>query len=136
MASVRRLFNELEQTLSDYGINLGTKNLQIKDSKAFKDAYGAAFKVFGAEAHHIIDLAWVDRTLGAAGLSPESRSYVIEQLNKQGIDTGNQPLNISPQPQRRPKFGRTGMAHKWVHDLYKQIPSAEQIFDVDHISQL
>lgn len=136
MASVRRLFNELEQTLSDYGINLGTKNLQIKDSKAFKDAYGAAFKVFGAEAHHIIDLAWVDRTLGAAGLSPESRSYVIEQLNKQGIDTGNQPLNISPQPQRRPKFGRTGMAHKWVHDLYKQIPSAEQIFDIDDISQL
>ena len=136
MASVRRLFNELEQTLSDYGINLGTKNLQIKDSKAFKDAYGAAFKVFGAEAHHIIDLAWVDRTLGAAGLGPESRSYVIEQLNKQGIDTGNQPLNISPQPQRRPKFGRTGMAHKWVHDLYKQIPSAEQIFDIDDISQL
>ena len=136
MASVRRLFNELEQTLSDYGINLGTKNLQIKDSKAFKDAYGAAFKVFGAEAHHIIDLAWVDRTLGAAGLSPESRSYVIEQLNKQGIDTGNQPLNISPQPQRRPKYGRTGMAHKWVHDLYKQIPSAEQVFDIDDISQL
>lgn len=136
MASVRRLFNELEQTLSDYGINLGTKNLQIKDSRAFKDAYGAAFKVFGAEAHHIIDLAWVDRTLGAAGLSPESRSYVIEQLNKQGIDTGNQPLNISPQPQRRPKYGRTGMAHKWVHDLYKQIPSAEQVFDIDNISQL
>lgn len=136
MASVRRLFNELEQTLSDYGVNLGTKNLQIKDSRAFKDAYGAAFKVFGAEAHHIIDLAWVDRTLGAAGLSPESRSYVIEQLNKQGIDTGNQPLNISPQPQRRPKYGRTGMAHKWVHDLYNQIPSAEQVFDIDNISQL
>ena len=136
MASVRRLFNELEQTLSDYGINLGTKNLQIIDSKDFKDAYSAAFKVFGAEAHHIIDLAWVDRTLGAAGLSAENRSYVIEQLNKQGIYTGNQPLNISPQSQRRPKYGRTGMAHKWVHDLYKQIPSAEQVFKVDSISEL
>jgi hypothetical protein len=136
MTSVRRLFNELEQTLSNYGINLETKNLQIKNSQAFKDAYSAAFQVFGAEAHHIIDLAWVDRTLGAAGLSPESRSYVIEQLNKQGIDTGNQPLNIAPQPQRRPKYGRTGQAHKWVHDLYKQIPSAEKVFNVDDISQL
>lgn len=136
MASPRRLFNELEQTPTGYGINLGTKNLQIINSKDFKDAYAAAFKIFGAEAHHIIDLAWVDRTLGAAGLSPESRSYVIEQLNKHGIYTGNHPLNISPQPQERPKYGRTGKAHKWVHDLYKQIPSAETVFNVDDISQL
>lgn len=136
MASVRRLFNELEQTLINYGVNLGTKNLQIVDSKDFKDAYAAAFKIFGSEAHHIIDLAWVDKTLGAAGLSAESRSYVIEQLNKQGIYTGNHPLNISPQPQKRPKFGRTGNAHKWVHDLYKLIPTAEQLFNVEHISQL
>jgi hypothetical protein len=136
MASVRRAFNELEQTLSNYGINLGTKNLQIIDSKDFKDAYNAAFKVFGAEAHHIIDLAWVDRTLGAAGRSPESRAKIIENLNKLGVDTGNQPLNIAPQSQQRPKFGRTGMAHKWVHDLYKQIPSAEQVFSIDDISEL
>ena len=136
MASVRRLFNELEQTKTPYGINLGTKHLKIKDNKAFKDAYAAAFKIFGSEAHHIIDLAWVDRTLGKAGRSPESRDYVINRLNELGIDTGNHPRNIAPQPQARPKYGRVGMAHRWVHDLYKQIPGAEDVFDIQDISEL
>ena len=136
MASVRRLFNELEQTKTPYGINLGTKYLKIKDNKAFKDAYAAAFKIFGSEAHHIIDLAWVDRTLGKAGRSPESRDYVINKLNELGIDTGNHPRNIAPQPQARPKYGRVGMAHRWVHDLYKQIPAAEDVFDIQDISEL
>lgn len=99
----------------------------------YRKFYQFMSNVFGAEAHHIIDLGYIDKMLFKAGFSTgahgtanysEARDRILNLLRKKGVDVGNVEENISPLSQAKPKAGRTGLAHKLVHDAYNTIPEA------------
>ena len=125
-----RPFNELEQTPGHIGYSQpGTPQ--------YRKFYNFAAKVFDAEAHHMVDLAYIDKMLYNAGFTSganntidfgEARLRIIEALRSNGIDVGNVEGNISPLSQKKPKYGKTGLAHKLTHDAYKAIPEADDAF--------
>ena len=99
----------------------------------YRKFYQFMSNVFGAEAHHMIDLGYIDKMLFKAGFSTgahgtanysEARDRILNLLRKKGVDVGNVEENISPLSQAKPKAGRTGLAHKLVHDAYNTIPEA------------
>lgn len=99
----------------------------------YRKFYQFMSNVFGAEAHHMIDLGYIDKMLFKAGFSTgahgtanysEARERILNLLRKKGVDVGNVEENISPLSQAKPKAGRTGLAHKLVHDAYNTIPEA------------
>ena len=122
-----RAFNELEQTPDGLLYShTGSRN--------FRSAYRFAANVFDAQAHHMVDLAYIDQMLYKAGFTSgargtldysEARQRVIQGLRDNGVDVGNVRGNIAPLSQQMgPRSNKTGMAHKWVHDAYKNIPEA------------
>ena len=125
-----RGFNELEQTPNQIGFSQpGTPE--------YRKFYNFAAKVFDAEAHHMVDLAYIDQMLYKAGFTTgahdtvdfsEARERIIQKLRDNGIDVGNVEGNIAPLSQKKPKYGKTGLAHKLTHDAYKSIPEADESF--------
>jgi len=123
-----RKFNMLEQTPG------GEELLYSHPGNAeYRKWYKRAAQLFGAEGHHVVDLAYIDQLLYNAGFTSgahgtedygEIRNYIIEKVRKQGVDLGNVRENIVPLSQWKTVHGveKTGMAHKWVHDLYNMIP--------------
>jgi len=123
-----RKFNMLEQTPGGEELLFGHPG-----SAEYRKVYNRAASLFDAEGHHVVDLAYIDQLLynagfpsGASGTEDysEIRNYIIEEVRKKGVDLGNVPENIVPLSQRKTIKGveKTGMAHKWVHDLYNMIP--------------
>jgi len=123
-----RKFNMLEQTPG------GEDLLYSHPGNAeYRKWYKRAAQLFGAEGHHVVDLAYIDQLLYNAGFTSgahgtenfsEVRNYIIEQVREKGVDLGNVRENIVPLSQRKTVKGveKTGMAHKWTHDLYNMIP--------------
>lgn len=130
-----RNYKMMEQTENPGGYRSSSKGVAIVDKPEYSKIYNRAASIFDAEAHHVIDLAWIDKSLHRAGLtsgahgsanfSPE-RQDVIRMLNEAGVITGNDAENILPLSQHKGKGYRrsTGKAHTWVHDLYNKIPEA------------
>lgn len=121
-----RKFNMLEQTPEGL---LFTH----PGSAEYRQWYNRAAKLFDAEGHHVVDLAYIDQMLYNAGFTSgargtvdysEARNRIIEKLRKQGVDLGNVRENIVPLSQQKTVKGveKTGKAHKWIHDLYNMIP--------------
>jgi len=121
-----RKFNMLEQTPE--GLLFSHPG-----SAEYRQWYNRAAKLFDAEGHHVVDLAYIDQMLYNAGFTSgahgtvdysEARNRIIEKLRKQGVDLGNVRENIVPLSQQKTVKGveKTGKAHKWVHDLYNMIP--------------
>lgn len=121
-----RKFNMLEQTPE--GLLFSHPG-----SAEYRQWYNRAAKLFDAEGHHVVDLAYIDQMLYNAGFTSgargtvdysEARNRIIEKLRQQGVDLGNVRENIVPLSQQKTVKGveKTGKAHKWVHDLYNMIP--------------
>lgn len=128
-----RDFKMMEQTMQPGGYRVGSKGPTIIDTPEYNKWYNRAAELFDAEGHHIVDLAWIDKTLHKAGLTSGAhgstnysadRHQVIDLLNKAGVITGNDRQNIAPLSQNKPAPFRpkTGKQHTWVHDLYNSIP--------------
>ena len=124
-----RAFNEMEQSP-------GTTNLlysHVGDPE-FRANYRFATQVFDAQAHHMVDLAYIDQMLYKAGFTSgargtvdysENRQRIIQKLRDNGIDVGNVKENLAPLSQQMgPKSTKTGFAHKFVHDAYNLIKEA------------
>ena len=125
-----RAFNEAEQTPTNIGFSRpGTPE--------YRKFYAFMAEVFDAEAHHMVDLGYIDKMLYKAGFTTgakgtkdfgEARQRIIENLRKKGIDVGNVEGNISPLSKAQPKYGKTGIAHTFIHDAYNKIPEASDKF--------
>jgi len=131
-----RDFKMMEQTLQAGGVRVGSKGPTIVDTPEYTRWYDRAARIFDAEGHHIVDLAWIDKTLHRAGLTSGAhgsanysaeRHQVLELLNKAGVITGNDRQNIAPLSQNKPAPFRpkTGKQHTWVHNLYNSIPEPD-----------
>jgi len=131
-----REFKMMEQTLQAGGVRVGKQGPTIVDTPDYTKWYNRAAELFDAEGHHIIDLAWVDKTLYKAGLTSGAkgstnysaeRHQVLDLLNKAGVITGNDRQNIAPLSQNKPApfRAKTGKQHTWVHDLYNSIPEPD-----------
>jgi len=125
-----RSFNELEQTPGYIGY-------KQPGSPQYRKFYSFAAKIFDAEAHHMVDLGYIDKMLYKAGFTSganntidfgEARLRIIESLRSNGIDVGNVEENISPLSRAMPKYNKTGIAHTAVHDAYNAIPEADDAF--------
>lgn len=126
----KRAWNELEQTPTHLAYSQ-------PGTPGYRKFYGFAAQVFDAEAHHMVDLGYIDKMLYKAGFTTgakgtknysEARQRIIEGLRKKGIDVGNVEANIAPLSKQQPKFNKTGIAHTFVHDAYNKIPEASDEF--------
>ena len=126
----KRHWNELEQTPTQLGYTQpGTPE--------YRKFYRFAAQVFDAEAHHMVDLGYIDKMLYKAGFTTgakgtqnysEARQRILENLRQNGIDVGNVEENIAPLSKKNPKYNKTGIAHTFVHDAYNKIPEASDEF--------
>lgn len=128
-----RSWNEIEQTP-------GGLQYSQPGTPEFRKQYRFASQVFDAEAHHIIDLGYIDKMLHKAGFTTgahgtknlsDARELIINNLRDAGIDVGNVEENLVPLSQRKSFTSgkqRTGLAHKFVHDAYNEIPEAKNSF--------
>ena len=133
-----RQFNRGEQTVEG-GITYrptvreGKPIVEITNPTDFNRTYARSAKLFGGEAHHMADLAYIDKLLHRAGLSSgahgsknysDERHRVLEMVNKKGAKTGDHIDNLMTLAQHGKKGSvqKYGQAHKFSHDLYKQIP--------------
>tara|TARA_Y100000401_G_scaffold57489_1_gene45482 strand:- start:353 stop:1555 length:1203 start_codon:yes stop_codon:yes gene_type:complete len=128
-----RPWNEIEQTP-------GGLHYSQPGTPEFRKQYRFASQVFDAEAHHIIDLGYIDKMLHKAGFTTgahgtknfsEARELIINTLRDEGIDVGNVEPNLVPLSQHKSFTSgkkRTGLAHKFVHDAYNRIPEAKNSF--------
>ena len=133
-----RPYNRGEQTVEG-GITYrpttrdGKPVVEITNPTDFNRIYARSAKLFGGEAHHMADLAYIDKLLHRAGLTSgahgsknysDERHRVLEMVNKKGAKTGDHIDNLMTLAQHGKKGSvqKYGQAHKFSHDLYKQIP--------------
>jgi hypothetical protein len=125
-----RPFNELEQTPGYIGY-------KQPGTPQYRKFYSFAAKIFDAEAHHIVDLGYIDKMLYKAGFTSganntvdfsAARERIIQKLRDNGIDVGNVEENIAPLSRAMPKYNKTGIAHTAVHNAYNAIPEADDSF--------
>ena len=126
----KRDWNELEQTPTSLAY-------RRPGTPKYRKFYSFAAQVFDAEAHHMVDLGYIDKMLYKAGFTTgakgtkdfgSARQKIIESLRKKGIDVGNVEANIAPLSRKQPKYNKTGIAHTFVHDAYNKIPEASDKF--------
>lgn len=133
-----RPFNRGEQTVEG-GITYrpttreGKPVVEITNPTDFNRTYARSAKLFGGEAHHMADLAYIDKLLHRAGFTSgahgsknysDERHRILELVNKKGAKTGDHIDNLMTLAQHGKKGSKQkyGQAHKFAHDLYKQIP--------------
>lgn len=133
-----RQFNRGEQTVEG-GITYrpttreGKPVVEITNPTDFNRTYARSAKLFGGEAHHMADLAYIDKLLHRAGFTSgahgsknysDERHRILELVNKKGAKTGDHIDNLMTLAQHGKKGSKQkyGQAHKFAHDLYKQIP--------------
>ena len=133
-----RQYKRGEQTVED-GLTFrpterkGKPVVEITNTTDFNRTYARSAKLFGGEAHHMADLAYIDKLLHRAGFTSgahgtanysDERHRILELVNKKGAKTGDHIDNLMTLAQHGKKGSKVkyGQAHKFAHDLYKQIP--------------